>query len=226
MKVSKELIEKYHDGKCSPEENAVVENWLLDDDDTQIFPEPTGDKKKISREMWQDIKLVLPSEIKKSESLIFKMPAIQWVAMAAAASITVFIATFMFLNKTESNSRHSQANISSVNVSESLNREILSDDFTISLGPQSNVQINSGTGLVDFCGTLKISPKKDMSLSFKDVCTNTKGNTEKIDFKKGETYIALNYRHEKTTEVIVMEEKLLMGLPPVLKRQIMDQFNI
>ncbi|CAG5003371.1 hypothetical protein DYBT9275_03137 [Dyadobacter sp. CECT 9275] len=223
MKVSKELIEKYHEGKCSPEESTLVENWLLDDDETTyVFPELSASKEEIRLEIWGDIKSVLPSEIKKSESRVFQVRSVQW---AAAASIAVFILAFISLNRTDK-SHYSRTNISSVNRSESLNREILSDDFTISLGPQSNVRINPGTGLVDFCGTLKISPKKDMSLSFNDVCTDTKGNTEKMSFKKGETYIALNYRHEKTNEVIVMEEKLLMGLPPVLKRQIMDQFNI
>ena len=32
MKISKELIEKYHHGHCTEEEKAAVEDWLLSDD--------------------------------------------------------------------------------------------------------------------------------------------------------------------------------------------------
>jgi len=33
MKVSKELIEKYHCGQCTPAEIMLVENWLLDENE-------------------------------------------------------------------------------------------------------------------------------------------------------------------------------------------------
>lgn len=223
MRVSKELIEKYHKGECTPEESAMVENWLLDDDiEIEIFLPENLKKEDAKAEMWQNIASSLPSSKEEKKLRFFSFSRFNRFSLAAAASV-LFIIGFSFLivriNKRESV-------VTSVNASLTENKEIESKDYTISLGPESNARIDANTGLIDFCGTILISPKKDIDLSFKDICTTTKRNTGKMNFKKGETYIALNYRNKKDNELVVMDEKLLMGLPPIVKRQIMDQFNI
>ena len=218
MEVSKELIEKYHSGKCSPEESAMVENWLLDDDTEfeTALPENLN-KEKVKAEMWHEISSSLPSADRKT--IKFRQ---NWLYFAAAASIILLLTISFF----ESKPTTKNAVLSSAPVPASTNKEIHSSDYTISLAPESNASIDSKSGLIDFCGAILISPKKDVLLSFNDVCDNSKANTGKMNFKKGETYIALNYRNNKDNELIVMDEKLLMGLPPMVKRQIMDQFNI
>lgn len=223
MTVSKELIEKYHKGECTPEESAMVENWLLDDDiEIEIFLPKNLQKEDAKAEMWQNIASSLPSSKGKNKFSIINFSGLNPYNLVAAASVLLLIGfSFLMLkiNKKESI-------VTSINASLSENKEIDSKDYTISLGPESNARIDANTGLIDFCGTILISPKKDIDLSFKDICTTTKRNTGKMNFKKGETYIALNYRNKKDNELIVMDEKLLMGLPPIVKRQIMDQFNI
>lgn len=218
MRVSKELIEKYHSGKCSPDESAMVENWLLDDDaEVEISLPENFNKEYTKSEMWEEISSSLPSA--ENKTIKFRK---DWVYFSAAASIAILLTVSIFLFK----SKTQETVVSPVNTSASTNKEIDSIDYTISLGPESNARINTESGLIDFCGAILISPKKDVFLSFNDVCTNTKANTGKMNFKKGETYIALNYKNNKNSELVVMDEKLLMGLPPMVKRQIMDQFNI
>lgn len=39
MEITKALIERYHSGKCTPEELAAVERWLANDDSETSFPE-------------------------------------------------------------------------------------------------------------------------------------------------------------------------------------------
>lgn len=223
MKVSKELIEKYHKGECTPEESAMVENWLLDDNtDIEIFLPAKLVKEEAKAEMWQEIASSLPSSRENKKLRFINLLEINRFVLTAAASVLLLIGfSFLVLKNNEKESV-----ITSVNNSLSENKEIHSRDYTISLGPESNARIDANTGLIDFCGTILISPKKDIDLTFKDICTTTKRNTGKMNFKKGETYIALNYRNKKDNELIVMDEKLLMGLPPIVKRQIMDQFNI
>ncbi|SEJ27716.1 hypothetical protein SAMN04487995_3916 [Dyadobacter koreensis] len=218
MEVSKELIEKYHSGKCSPEESAMVENWLLDDDSEfeTALPENLN-KEKVKAEMWDEISSSLPSA---NHKIVNSRQG--WLYFAAAASIVILLTVSIF----EFKPHNKKAVLSSANIPVSTNKEIHSSDYTISLAPESNASINSESGLIDFCGAILISPKKDILLSFNDVCDNTKSNTGKMNFKKGETYIALNFGNKKDNELIVMDEKLLMGLPPMVKRQIMDQFNI
>lgn len=223
MRVSKELIEKYHNGLCTPDEITLVENWLLDDDDEHLPPLPESFNKQTAKaEMWEEISEVLPSSQKKFSIGSIYLSKEKWTNFAAAASVLLVLtaAYLVFIQNTQ------QVIITSVNASLSDNKEIDARDYTISLGPESNARIDASSGLIDFCGTMLISPKKDIFLSVNDMCTTSTHNTEKMTFKKGETYIALNYRNKHTNEVVVMEEKLLMGLPPVVKRQIMDQFNI
>lgn len=223
MRVSKELIEKYHNGLCTPDEMTLVENWLLDDEADDISPLPkTLDKEIAKVEMWGEISSVLPSSQKRFSIGGIYLSKAKWTTLAAAASVLVVLTASLLVFKQNTQ----EAVITSVNSSLSDSKEIQARDYTISLGPESNARIDANSGLIDFCGTILISPKKDIFLSFKDVCTSSAKNTGKMTFKKGETYIALNYRNKKNNEVIVMEEKLLMGLPPVVKRQIMDQFNI
>ena len=223
MAVSKELIEKYHKGECTPEESAMVENWLLDDDiEIEIILPENLHKEDTKAEMWQNIASSLPSSKEEKKISVINFSVFNRFGLTAAASILLLIGVSFLILKTNKK----ESVVSSVNVSLSENKEIDSKDYTISLGPESNARIDANSGLIDFCGTILISPKKDIDLSFKDICATTKRNTGKMNFKKGETYIALNYRNNKDNELIVMDEKLLMGLPPIVKRQIMDQFNI
>lgn len=218
MKVSKELIEKYHSGQCSPEESDMVENWLLDDETELETTLPEGLKKEdLKAEMWHEIASSLPSADKK---IINFHKHRLFLSAAASAAVLLLVSLFVFKQHTR------QTIASAANTPAPANKEINSLDYTISLAPESNASIDSESGLIDFCGAILISPKKDVRLSFNDVCDDSRGNTEKINFKKGETYIALNYRNNRDSALIVMDEKLLMGLPPMVKRQIMDQFNI
>lgn len=223
MRVNKELIEKYHNGSCTPDERTLVENWLLDDEDEHFTHLPESfDKQSAKMEMWEEISNVLPSSQKKFNLVGICLTKALWTKLAVAASVLVGLTAALFVFKQNTQ----QPIITSVNASLYDNKEIDARDYTISLGPESNARIDAHSGLINFCGTMLISPKKDIFLSFNDMCTQSTRNTEKLTFKKGETYIALNYRNNHNNQVVVMEEKLLMGLPPVVKRQIMDQFNI
>jgi hypothetical protein len=223
MRVNRELIEKYHQGKCTPEESAMVENWLLDDDtDMEVFLPENLNKEQAKTVIWNDISSVLPSSNYKKPITLTPLSKFTKTSFAVAASILMLLTASLYIFKQNKKDEI----VTSVNSSLSENKEIDSSDYTISLGPESNARIDANTGLIDFCGTMLISPKKDINLSFNDNCTKTKNISGKMNFKKGETYIALNYRNRKDNELIVMDEKLLMGLPPIVKRQIMDQFNI
>ena len=223
MRVSKELIDKYHDGKCTPEEMAMVEHWLMNDDmPADIFPENV-DKEALKEEIWQEVSSVLPSNKKYKTDYIPRK--FIWTG-AVAASFLICLSYYILNDKDTDYKKTTASIINSTNHSATVNQEVLARDFTISLGPESNVRVNSSTGVVNFCGAMKFSPSKDIKLSFKDICTNESVNSKQIGFKKGETYIALNYLNEQKNELIIMNENALMELPPLLKRQLMDQFNI
>ena len=225
MRISKELIEKYHDGLCSPSEKEAVENWLYSDAVDEVFELPSEiSKEQFSDDIWNEIAVILPEE--KQEQVSVFSPARRSVWRQAAAVLLVGAAgmTFFFLKNKGVNS----SNIIVVkNTSETVNKDLEASEYTISVGPNSNVEINNKNGVIDFCGAVMINPKKDLTLTIQGTCEVNKLSNEKHYLKKGLTYIALNYKSSSNPgEVLILDDGSLMGLPPLMKRQLMHQFNI
>ncbi|GAB3250991.1 hypothetical protein GCM10027347_09140 [Larkinella harenae] len=219
MKISRELIEKYHRGQCTPDEQQAVEAWLFDDDTTPdpVLLLPVGESKfTVQQEMWQDIEKVLPSRQKKSFSVTY------WRQAAAVLLFFLAGATFFFLH----NQTESRGIIVVTNTSETANKDLHESAYSISVGPKSNVEIDTQTGRIDFCGAMMINPKHDIELTIQGVCTQPDEKSEKVVLKKGQNYIALNYGTTATNEVIVLPQGSLTGLPPLMQRQLMMQFDI
>jgi hypothetical protein len=225
MRISKELIEKYHDGLCSPLEKEAVENWLNGDAADEAFEFPGGvNKEQTGSDIWNEIAGILPVE--KQVGMSVSQPARRAVWRQAAAVLLVGAAglTFFFLKNRGVNS----SNIIVVkNTSETINKDLEASEYTLSVGPNSNIEINNKSGVIDFCGAVMINPKKDLTLTIQGTCEVDKPGNEKHFLKKGLTYIALNYKSSSNPgEVLILDDGSLMGLPPLMKRQLMHQFNI
>ena len=224
MHISKELIEKYHDGKCSAEEKKVVEDWLFSDESDEQLLLPDGEsKEKIQSEIWNEITTVFPELEKPKRIPLFKQYFSQvWAQAAAVLLIGTLGATFFYLNQDSGKQDIIVVN----NMSDTINKNINAKDYTISVGPKSNIEIDE-TGMIDFCGAMMINPKEDVVLRIKGTCKNTNEPIEKLKFKKGQNYIALNYTsNSNNNEVIIFQEGSMMGLPPLVMRQLIHQFNI
>lgn len=221
MRISKELIERYHNGDCTPQERKEVEDWLFNDEQEENLLLPGAeDKIRIQNEMWEEIATVFP-ERKQHPLLLFFRPF--WRQAAAILLLSVLSATF-FLLKYPSGKNDI---IVVRNSSDTINKDLDENAYTISLGPKSNVEINNHTGSIDFCGAMMINTKQDIQFTIKGACANPQQKNEKVTLKKGLNYIALNYSSSgKASEVIILEEGSLMGLPPLVQRQLMVQFNI
>lgn len=224
MKISKELIEKYHNGTCTEEEKEAVERWLLSDesDETVQWSVPE-EKAEVQSAMWEDIAASLPPAepavvVEEKAGKVFTF----WRPMAAACVLAILGAILY-------NIRHRQNDapvIALNNTSETRNKNIREGNFTLSVAPHSNVEIDSRNGVMDFCGAVMINPARDMELTIQGSCADPSRNREKVSLKKGQNYIALHYGDEQTGEVIVVEEGAMAGLPPLVMRQLLHQFNI
>lgn len=225
MRISKELIEKYHRGTCTPDQEKLIEEWLLSDDfDENTFPVHV-DKPRIQTEMWDEISAILPSKEKQKKEFDLKTyfkPV--WWQVAAAVILIGMIGSVLFYQKYPS---ENQEIVVMNNTSETLNKNLRSGNYTISVGPRSNVEINNQTGMIDFCGAMMINVKQDVEFTIQGTCAHPSDNSEKITLKKGLNYIALNYRSTPdANEVIIVEEGSMMGLPPLVMKQLMHQFKI
>jgi len=223
MDITRELIEKYHDGKCTPAEMKAVEDWLFSDGTDERYETPIGENKdSIENEIWNGINPDNATTEKTNNFSIFKLNS-RWFPAAAAAILVILEITVFSLKY---HSAGSQV-IVIRNTSETINKDVNESRYTISLSPKSNIEIDNQTGNIDFCGAVMINPKQDIKFTIQGSCANFREQKETMILKKGLNYIALNYSSpENDNEMIILEEGSLMGLPPLLKRQLMNQFNI
>ncbi len=225
MKISKELIEKYHHGRCTDQEKAVVEEWLLSDDADETiawtFPE---EKTALQSDMWNEIATVLPSSQEAPAPNVRHTISRSLWKPAVAACLLASLGAALYSGKHESAPKEI---IALNNSSGTKNKDLDEKEFTLSIAPRSNVALNSKTGIMDFCGAVLINPKEDIELIFQGTCANPAQNREKVSLKKGQNYIALNYGgNAQTGEVIVVKEGAMVSLPPLVLKQLMHQFNI
>ncbi len=225
MKINKELIEKYHDGACSAAEKVAVEDWLLRDESEEELLLPQEEKWHHQVEMWNTIATILPSDRRESKVLELKRNVFPlWKQAIAAAVLLTILSSALYIF------RQSQSQVDIIvmnNASGSVNKNLNEKEYTISVGPKSNIEINNATGSIDFCGTMMINPKIDIELTIQGTCSENGENGERMTLKKGLNYIALNYSSPaNASEMIILEEGAMMGLPPLVMKQLLHQFNI
>jgi len=219
MKISNALIEKYHHHQCSAEEREMVEQWLFSvDDENEELQLPAREDKLLHKQMmWDDIKSVMistafqpqPDDKKRYSTLNWK----SGIAASLLAGIIV-LGGYRFY------SRHNHplpltyiTNSSTVKV-----KNIAYNTYTVSLGPMTKATINNLTGLIDFTGSLLISPKEDVLITFE-------GSNEQMMFKMGQTYVVLSGK-TVNDRIIIVNERNINDLPPVIQQQLLQHFNI
>jgi hypothetical protein len=222
MKISKELIEKYHLGECDLQESKFVEEWLFSEETDQELQLPVQENKvELKTQMWEEIQQFLPTglnTVKEEPAVIltksFKLT--QWTKMIAAVlvvGLSSLISYHLYYTPQDPLGLVSVNNTSLLKV-----RHIDSRAYCISLAPESTAKINYQTGNIDFSGSIIISPKKDIELSIG-------GSDGKMTFKTGQTYIAMNGK-SGYDRFILINQRNLMDLPPVLQKQLMNKFSI
>lgn len=219
MKISKELLEKYHMKACSQQEAELVEAWLFSGDHNEALQLPlTEDKAMHKADIWKEIENSMISEdAKPIETKYTRLHKTSFWFGAVAASL-FFALLFAGIYHNTSTKQDQDLPFVAVNNTSMQVRHIDANAYHISVGPNTLAKINNTTGIIDLSGSLLISPKKDIVLTFE-------GNSEKMTFKAGQTYIILK-GEDGTDKVIIVNERNIMDLPPVLQKQIINEFKI
>jgi len=229
MIIDQELIERYHRNQCTAQEAAAVEDWLFAESaggETVSLPE--GENKADHKAaMWNAIAThmhVHAAEGKVQRKKTYK-PSV--LSMSMAASLLLFmVGSYFYLYQTMDQS----SAIAAQDHSSFSNTNIKSNGLHILLGDKSKANINPSSdealGNVDFCGMILIDPEKDMTLTLNAHCVSPSEDSKIQNLKKGQRYIAFNYKFNSANEVILINERNLTNLPPVLQREIMKQFHI
>lgn len=230
MNISKDLLEKYHSNQCSTEERDAVEEWLFSNHTEEGLQLPLGESRAAHKaDIWKGIADILPeedlSEVKTSAANTpLAKPVIEkpvkkysfWIG-AVAATIVVGMSGLGVV-QLQRNRQQTDPELVSVNNTSTVKVHHLEvKGYALAVGTSTSAKIDNLTGVVDLSGSIVISPKKDITLQFE-------GSPEKITFKKDQTYIILKSKEGKNQ--IIVSEKNLMDLPPILQKQIINEFNI
>lgn len=211
MNISEALIEKYHQGLCSAEEKAAVEQWLEDGDEPGlVFPEELS-REQIRMEIWDG----LEAQVTRSRP-IYSTAWLKYAGMAAAA-VVLAVCGFIYFKNPVNNAADGLAAGNAAPSSEALQ---------IEFGAESGAEYSQETRMLNFCGVIKITPKRNMRLSFTSICDGKKETVREMDVKGGTTYFAMDVKDQHTSQLIVMDKNLVDELPPVLQNSLIAQFGI
>ncbi|MGJ1384873.1 hypothetical protein ACR782_01630 [Sphingobacterium spiritivorum] len=206
--ISKQLLEKYHLGLCSEEEQELVEQWLENDDlEIEGDIKPVADTERVKVEMWSNIR----QDIKQKKNLRIFHPGI-WAAVAAILIAIIGVRAIFINNQPSLANRFIFDNLSGDQI-----RNYEEHNYNITLSKKSFARINTETGELDVKGDIMFMPKKDIILN---VCDRN----HRIKLKSGETYILLD--QNKSCQHIVLTKQELTFLSPILQNQLKIQFNI
>ncbi|RYF24733.1 MAG: hypothetical protein EOO42_05175 [Flavobacteriales bacterium] len=216
MKVNADLLEKYHNGLCTPQEHDAVEAWLTNDEVDELEFHSNQDKAMLKDSIWQNLASALPAQdetkIKPLKSVSYYM----WKgAIAATLFITILGSALYFWT---ANDDKSVEFVAFHNKSQLKTNHISSKEYSLAVGPETSAEIDEHSGVIDLTGSMLISPKKDIELKFD-------GAEDKIILKKGQTYIILNSK-SGNHGLIIVNERNLISLPPVIQKKLIQEFGI
>lgn len=218
MAINQELLERYHSNLCTPEERKLVEEWLFSAEVDDLAPLPPAiNKSDLKRSIWEGIDADF---IKEPASTTLKTRSNTYFMFKGAIAASLFIALIGTVGYwlTRGTSFYEKDFISLNNASTQEVKHINSNGYSVAIGPNTVAKINNVAGVIDLSGSLLISPKKDVDLLFE-------GTKKKVTLKKGQTYIILKNK-AGAEGIIVVSERNLMDLPPVMQKQITTQFDI
>lgn len=218
MNISEALIEKYHQGKCTPEEAESIEKWLDDAEEIEFnFPAELTSKETIKTEIWAEVQTFMSE--RKTVELSSRY---QWKYAGMVAAALLAVAGFFYLQKGEAVSKANSTAVAVIDKASPVQTEALKIEF----GTESGAVYSKENKMLDFCGVIKITPKENMKLSFTSLCDGNRETLREIDVKAGTTYFAMDLKHQNTSELVIMDKSLVGELPPLLQNSLIAQFGI
>ena len=215
MKVDSALLERYHLNQCTPQERAWVEEWLLNEEVDELEFHSDEDKSLVKNDIWAALQHTLPEEVPITVKLQKSSVYYMWKgAVAASLVFGLSILAWYAFNRHEKPVEFMAFN----NPSALHVNHVNSSAYNLAIGTETFAKINEQSGVIDLSGSILISPKKDISLHFD-------GAAKEILLKEGQTYIILNTK-SGSHGFIVINERNLINLPPVIQKKLIREFDI
>ena len=209
MKITKDLLDRYARGECSPQEKKRVEMWLDSPESEFSISNQLFAQDKIKNEVWESL-IADHSELDPKHLNHIDRSVWPFLKYAAAVAIFLGMATFFAKRLVPGQVVHLENETLKTKTYGSLN------EFEITLAPNANATVKSRwlgkPNQVDFCGDLLIKPTQNINLSFQSNC-------DVADFKKGDklcfknrTYLTMTHNY-LGGGILVVDTKKIRYLP-------------
>lgn len=215
MKIDEEILTRYVNGECSPEEKKRIATWLDEsiDLDDKLY---TKEFQIIKADLWD--KLSLKTHPAKTVHLYQRI-----IWYAAACLLPGIAATILF----------SQINRQNTIIIASEETQSLtgSKALTVQTMQQSHLRANSNVckkqAEILFCGNFTLSDisESDWTLEISSDCHVSPYTTKKIQLKKGKEYLVMHHTF-KQEEVMIIDMSKIHDLSPVMWQKVEKIFNI
>ncbi|WKN30301.1 hypothetical protein PZB74_15155 [Porifericola rhodea] len=211
MKLSRELLEKYAQGKCSPEEIALVHQWMELEEPEVPLPDDIPIQ-QIEKSVWNRLTDTRPELTKTSP---YKTVLLSTAFKYVAAVLIVLLSAVAIIDSAETQ----QYELMAENYNSSTEKLIRNRNFDLLLASNSKVHVKKEfyrTAKVNFCGPLKVEAQQDIELEISSSCLNVSHEAKKVSFRKGKSYLVF-YFDFKDTEIMVVDTDRIFDLPPRLQ---------
>ncbi len=176
MKITPDLLKRYHQGLCDDVEKKFVKAWLYSHEAEEIFPEPEVEGiEDMLAGTWQKITTTMGVEEKQEESIVIPMYKRGWVRYAAVACFFIGVVSVgSALFKTSISSYYTNI----------LKKQPSSDYLEVSSRRSEAVRISDRSCRIRFTGQIQLT---NISAHRKEVvCGNKIERTFYLE--PGETY--------------------------------------
>lgn len=194
------LLIRFHEGRCTPEEQVAVTDWLSDptSDDSIPLPELNGIH---AYRIWKGVERGI-----RPRRFVSGM----------AAVIMLLIGCFLFFRPVP------PAVLMASNTSKT--RPVTADlaGLGVAVSPKGTVQVTGRAGIrqIDFQGAVEVTNRTGSEIQL--VFGSGKRTRQTIRLAAGRSCVAVQY-HFKSDEIVVV--KRLLDLPPVLLTRIRNDFR-
>ena len=97
--------------------------------------------------------------------------------------------------------------------------------FVTKINSGKDILIESSPRTLQFCEKLVLTPDTDQEITFISNCEAGNKISRTVTCKKGETYLALNFRFRNDNEIIVISQNQFHELPHDLRIKVMRELN-
>lgn len=97
--------------------------------------------------------------------------------------------------------------------------------FVNKINSGKDVLMESSPRTLQFCEKLVLTPDTDQEITFISNCKTGSEVSRTVTCKKGETYLALNFRFRNDNEIIVVSQNQFHELPHDLRIKVMRELN-